>query len=174
MSYAPTPPPYEQPGYAPKKGKPWLLIVGGITLLLSLVLCGIGGFNVYGSMTDLTDKPMQTGSQTVALDEGETANVWARAGSGTTCSAVGPNGSTVSSDTSVSQTVSVGDKELERVMAFEATDGGDHTVTCTGDFVVGDGISVVGSVIAGIGSLLCCLGVVLGVVGLILWLVRKK
>lgn len=174
MSYAPTPPPYEQPGYAPKKGKPWLLIVAGLVLLVSLVLCGIGALNVFSTMKDLADQPMQTGTQTVQLDEGESTDVWVDQATGGSCTATAPDGSPIRSSSTVTQDVAWGDKELTRAMTFEATQSGDHTISCTTPFVVGKGISMGGSALTFVGGALCCLGSVLAIIGLVLWLVRRK
>lgn len=61
MSYAMPP---QQPT---KRGTPWVFVTGLVILLISFVLCGIGGFSVFGQSQELADEPMQTGSYSVTL-----------------------------------------------------------------------------------------------------------
>jgi hypothetical protein len=175
MSYsAPPPSPYQTtgPGEPPRKGKPWLLIIGGLILLLSLVLCSVGGVMTAQAAGDLADQPMRTGNHTVAADSGEIVSVWAEKGAGTTCQATGPSGPVSQGDTTGLDIVA-GDSEFEQVLGFTTDQAGDYVVTCDGPFVVTD-FSMTGAIIAIVGGSLCCLGGVLAGIGLLLWLVRRK
>ncbi|MFX4286465.1 hypothetical protein ACQBJO_00480 [Janibacter sp. G349] len=166
MSYAMPP---QQPT---KRGTPWVLVTGLVILLISFVLCGIGGFAVLGQSQDLADEPMQTGAFTVTLEEGESVAVWSETESAS-CTVTGPAGAVTDSG-SGDQTVTAGGKTLHRVMAIDADQAGSHTITCTAPFVVGDNLSVGSIVLASIGGALCCIAVVVTVVGLVLWLRRRR
>lgn len=179
MSYS-APPPYEQPGQpgqsgnTSKGGKPWLLISGGIIVLLSLVLCGIGGFMAVPQMQDIGEAEQITGSTTVTLEEGESTNAWVEEGSYATCSAIAPDGSSVPDASNGEQTVSWGNDSYERAFAIEAEQSGQYTISCSAPFVLGDGISTGGILVASGGGVLCCIGFLVLVIGLVLWLVRRK
>ncbi len=175
MSYTPPPSsPYEQPAGAPAKGgRPVLLIIGGAVLLLSLLLCGIGGFRMVGGMQGLAEEPERTGSHTITAAEGDTISVWAEPDAAISCTVDGPSGP-LADESSASMSSTVGDRELERVMAVNATEAGDYTVSCNEPFVVATNVSMSGLWIASVGGALCCLGSVLAIVGLIVWLSRRK
>lgn len=156
-----------------KKGHSWLLLIGGVLALIGLVLCGFGGFATYGHAKEIGDAPMVTGSQTVHLDEGESAAVWSEV-EGNACSATGPSGAEVSDSGVGTQSLTWGDREMHRAMQVEATRTGDHTITCAMPFVVGESVSWSGVAMAVVGGGLGCLAVVLVAIGLSLWLVRRK
>ncbi|MEK4242606.1 MULTISPECIES: hypothetical protein [unclassified Janibacter] len=166
MSYAMPP---QQPT---KRGTPWVFVTGLVILLISFVLCGIGGFSVFGQSQELADEPMQTGSYSVTLEEGESVAVWSETATAS-CTVTGPAGAVSDSGTG-DQSVTAGDKTLHRVMAFDAEQGGGYTISCTAPFVVGDNLSVGSIVMASIGGALCCLAVVVTVIGLVVWLRRRR
>lgn len=165
------PPAYQPP---PKKSRAhlWVLGIGGVIVVLSLLLCAGGGFGTFSAAKDLIDQPMHHGSYSVSLEDGESASVFSE-DELATCTASGPNGPV--EDTAVAdENVTFGDRDLHRVMAFDADGSGDYTVNCSAPFVVGDGVSVVGIVVASIGGLLCCLGSVTVIIGFVVWLVRRR
>ncbi|MBM6545065.1 hypothetical protein JNO54_02780 [Janibacter sp. YIM B02568] len=176
MSYsAPPPSPYQmpEPGPAPRRGKPWLLIIGGLVLLLSLVLCTVGGVMTVQAAGDLADAPVRTGSHTVVSDGSEAVTVWAPKGEGTRCEVTGPSGPVTEEETTALDSVAAGDSEYEYVTGFTTDEAGDYVVSCSGPFVVSE-FSMTGAIIALVGGSLCCLGVVLAGIGLLLWLIRRK
>lgn len=163
---------YAMPPQPARRGKPWLLIIGSTLLLISLLLCAVGGFMGLGPVKELADQPEQTAPHSVQLAEGDSRAVWSQT-SGTSCTVTGPSGP-VSDSSSGSSSTTWGDKSFERVMSFEADQSGDYTVSCTAPFVVGDNVSMGGIVMASIGGLLCCLSAVLVLVGFVLWLMKRR
>ncbi|WP_068249459.1 hypothetical protein [Janibacter corallicola] len=165
------PPAYQPP---PKKSRAhaWVLGIGGVLVLLSLLLCAFGGFGAFNAAKDLVDQPMHHGSYTVALEDGESTSVFSE-DELATCTASGPNGP-VENTAVADENVSFGDRDLHRVMAIDADGSGDYTINCTAPFVVGEGVSVAGIVAASIGGALCCLGSVVVIIGLIIWIVRRR
>ena len=156
-----------------KKNRPWLLIIGGVLGLIALLLCGFGGFATYAHAKEIADATPVTGSQAVHLDEGESIAVWSEV-EGNACSATEPSGAEVSDAGVGAQSVTWGDREMHRAMKVEATQAGDHTITCSLPFVVGESVSWSGVAIAVIGGGLACLSVILVVIGFVLWLMRRK
>lgn len=175
MSYsAPPPSPYQtsHAGEPPRRGTPWLLIIGSLILLLSLVLCTVGGVMTAQAASDLADQEVRMGSHTVVAGGSEVVSVWAPKDAGTTCQATGPSGPVVA-DQGSNLDIVAGDSEYEHVLGFTTSEAGDYVISCTGPFVVSD-FSMTGAIIAIVGGSLCCLGVVLAGIGLILWLRRRK
>lgn len=167
MSYA------MPPQSAKKPGKPWVLIIGGITALIALLFCCGGGVPTATWASDLMDAPERAGSHSVQLDKGDSVAVWVEAGSGTSCRVTGPSGP-VSNEGSSDQTMTVNDRELQREFSFDAPSDGSYMITCSGTFVVGDDLPVLGVSAMGIGGALCCLSSILVIVGGILWLTKRK
>lgn len=163
---------YSMPQQPVRRGKPWLLISGAVLLLVSLALCGIGGFTTFSQGQDLADQPEQTGSHTVQLAADESIAVWSSSETNA-CSATGPGGP-VSDAASGTQNVSMGGTPLYRNMVIEADQAGDYTITCASPFVVGDSLGVGGFAALGIGSALCCLASILVIIGFVLWLIKRK
>lgn len=163
---------YAMPHQPVRRGKPWLLIIGAVLLLASLALCGIGGFTTLAKGKEITDSPEYTGSHVVQIDAGDSVAVWSTDDLAS-CTAVGPGGP-ISDSGGASQTVTWGETELERVMLVEADQSGEHTITCTSPFHLGDDLSMGGFAALGIGSLLCCLSGVLVVIGFVLWLMKRR
>lgn len=161
----------EHPHPARKK-RPWLLIIGGVLAVLSLLLCFGGGFGVFSGVQDLADQQAHNGSHTVQLDEGESTGVYAE-NPATTCTATGPDGP-VPDSADASETVSWGDTELVRVMEVEATTTGEYTISCSDAFVVGEGLPIGSMVVAIIGGAVCVLASILLIIGVILWAVRRR
>lgn len=176
MSYsAPPPSPYQTtgPGEPARRGKPWLLIIGGLVLLLSLVLCSIGGLMTVRAAGDLSDEPMRTGSHTVAAQSGEVVSVWAPKDAGTTCQATGPSGPVLTEGDVTGLSIEAGGSEYEQVYGFTTQAAGDYVISCDGPFVVAD-FAMTGVIVALVGGSLCCLGSVLAGIGLLMWLSRRK
>jgi len=165
------PPAYQPP---PKKSRAhvWVLGIGGVIVVLSLLFCAGGGLGVFNAAKELIDQPMHHGSYTVQLDEGESTSVYSEDESAT-CSATGPEGP-VSDSSVANESVAFGDRDLHRVMAIDAEGSGDYTIQCSAPFVVGEGVSTVGIVLATVGGLLCALGSIVVIVGVILWIVRRR
>ena len=168
MSY----PPAYQPPQKKSRAHVWVLGIGGVLLVISLLFCAGGGFGTFNAAKDLVDQPMHHGSYTVALEDGESTSVFSE-DELATCTASGPNGP-VENTAVADENVSFGDRDLHRVMAIDADGSGDYTINCTAPFVVGEGVSAVGIVAATIGGLLCCLGSVVLIVGLVIWIVRRR
>lgn len=168
----PYPPPYEQPGQAPRRGKPWLLIISGVVSALALLLCAVGGFLTFGTIADLDGATTYTGSTTVTLSEGEKKSVFSQ-GESDICTVSGPGGM-VDSGTATDVSVAWDQDEWHQVASFTAETDGAYTVTCGDQFVVIDAPSTAGSLIGIAGGVLCCLGGIGLVIGLILWLTRRK
>ena len=164
------PSPYQTP--EPKRRKPWTAIIGLLLSLIALALLAIGGWQTYTSVTDISGAERYTGSHTVSMEAGETQMVWASS-SDVRCEASGPQGA-VQDSSPGDFSVEVNGERLEQVMMVQATEAGDYTIACNGEFVLGDGISVGGSLLMLAGGALCCLGFVVMVIGLIIWLVRRN
>lgn len=167
MSYAMPPQP------AQKAGKPWVLIIGGVTALLAVLMCCGGGIPTVSYTADLMDAPEYQGAHTLQLDEGESTAVWTESGTGTTCSVSGPSGP-VNNEGSSDQTLTVNGKDLQRTFAFDAPSDGSYTVTCSGTFIVGDSLPMAGILAMAAGGGIGCLAFVLLVVGFVLWLNKRK
>lgn len=165
-----------QPAYQPPQKKSrahvWVLGIGGVLVVLSLLLCAGGGFGTFNAAKELIDQPMHSGSYTVSLEDGESTSVFSE-NEFASCTASGPNGP-VENTAVADENVSFGDRDLHRVMAIDADGSGAYTFNCSSPFVVGQGISVVGTVVATIGGLLCCLGSVVVIVGFVIWIARRK
>lgn len=164
--------PYPPPASPTKGGKPWLLVLGAVLALLAIVLCCGGGALTFSKGKAITESTEYTGSHTLALEEGDSIAVWSTDDLNV-CSATGPAGP-VSDAGGASQTITWGDAEYERVMAIDATEAGDYTITCSSPFVVSDSLTNVGFIGMGVGGLLGCLSVVLLVIGFVLWLTRRQ
>lgn len=160
-------------GQTGRKGKPWLLIAGLLSLLVSLALCGLGGFRAFDDIRGLSEEPYRSGAHTVTLAEGETTSVWGDQGTTTTCGATGPSGAVDDSGTGT-QEVAYGERSLQRVMSITAEQAGDYTISCDQQFVVGNAVGTGGIVLTGLSGLLCCIGLPLAIIGLILWLRRRS
>lgn len=167
MSFPPHSPP------PATRGRPWVLIVGSVLLLISLLLCAVGGFLGVGPIMDLADQPESTAPQTVQLAQGDSRAVWSQT-QGASCTVRGPDAAMVTDSSTGESSASWGGKSFERVMSFEADTAGDYTVSCTAPFVVGEDMSVGGIIMATFGSMLCCFAVVIVAVGLVLWLRRRR
>ncbi|WP_156466082.1 hypothetical protein [Janibacter sp. Soil728] len=164
------------PQYSPQpaeRGRPWVLIVGSVLLLVSLLMCAVGGFLGVRPLLDLADQPEQTAPQVVQLAQGDSRAVWSQT-QGASCTVTGPDAAMVTDTSTGESSASWGGKSFERVMSFEADTAGDYTVSCTAPFVVGDDMSIGGIVMGTFGSMLCCFAVVILAVGLVLWLSRRR
>lgn len=155
-----------------KKSHPWLLIIGGVLALIALLLCGVGGIGTFSQVKGIADATPITGAHTGQVEDGESLSVWSEA-EADVCTATGPDGDSVGNTAMGTQSFSWGDREVHRVMKVEAAQTGDHTITCSLPFVVGDGIFVGGIVLAVIGGGLGLLAVVPIGIWLSLWLVRR-
>lgn len=164
---------YPAPHAQPKKRRPWLLIIGALIMILSAALGALGLFLGISPAAELTDEQPITGSTVINLEEGESTNVWSESVA-TSCTVTGPDGAPVSDSGTGTQTISLNDTSLHRVMKIEASAGGDHTVSCSNPFVLGEGISPAWLAMGPIGGLGCCLGLVLTIIGFVLWLVNRN
>lgn len=160
------------PAPAQKRGRPWLIIIGGVLVVLALLLCVVGGVTTFTGVQDLAEQEPHTGSYTIQLEEGESTGVWSE-DPATSCTATGPTGD-VTDPAFGTSTVTWGDTELTKAIEVDATTTGEYTISCTSPFVVGDGFSA-GSIITGvIGGAVCVLASLLLLVGVILWAVRRR
>ena len=168
MSY----PPPQQQTPPTRRGSPVVLLIGLAIMVVAALLLVIGGFRLFSFSSDLVDKPEQTTPQTVTLEEGETIAMWSTA-EYVSCTVTGPAGE-VPDRSFGDETVSWGGKELHRQRVFEAQQDGEHTISCSGPFVVGGTLPKSSMVMMSGGGVLCCPGVLVLVVGLVLWLRRRR
>lgn len=167
------------PGRPPSKAPKILIIIGSVTLALSvilgIVLAVVGLGDVAGGADDLEQFP--SGAGTVVAEEGDSLQIYVPEGfPPPTCDVAGP---AVGEGTSQSSTVGAGGTTWVSVHSFTAEAAGEYSVDC-GDLpiAVGPPVSILG-IFAGVGGILLGLGggffgFVLLALGVILLLVRRS
>lgn len=157
----------------PRRGSPWLLIIGGILALIATLVCCGGLFFTGSYAMDLQDATKHTGSHTMQLEKDESVALWVEEGSGAACSVSGPSGA-VSNDAGSDQTLSINGEDYQRAFAFDAPQEGTYTASCTGTYVVGESLPMGSVGVMGIGGALCCVSVIVIVIGLVVWLKKRN
>lgn len=151
--------------------RPTVLIIGLVTAVVAVLLCGGGAGSFYLQGKAVQDAPVREGSHTVELESGESTAIWSIQPNG--CSVAGPDGPVIDSS-SATMSVDSEDGEIHRIFAIDATQSGSYEITCSGPFVVAESLSVGGLLPAAIGAGLGCLSIVVIIIGLVLWLVRRR
>lgn len=160
------------PGHAstPTRRRPWLMIIGGVLVLLAILSWVLGTSLLTTEASDIESLDRGTDPRTVQLDAGESTQVYAESAQAR-CTVDGPEGRETNDGTDATR-LSLGSGELYGVMTVDAEESGDHVVECTAGFVVHDQPG--GWVWLPLGCAVGCLGFVLFLVGLVLWLVRRS
>ncbi|WP_125932748.1 hypothetical protein [Janibacter indicus] len=155
---------------APARRRPWTMIVGGGLVLLAVASWALGMGLLLKEAHDIESLPLQTDTQTVQLEAGESTRVISESEQAR-CTVEGPGGRETN-DGYPTAPIDLGSGDLYRVMAVDAEEGGEYAVECTAGFV----LHAQGNawVPLPIGCALGCVGFVTFVIGLVLWLVRRS
>lgn len=146
------------------------MIIGGLLVLLAIGSWALAMGLMVKEAHDVESLPLQTESQTVQLEAGDSTRVFSESEQAR-CTIDGP-GEQQTNDGYPTAPLELGSGDLHRVMTVEADESGTYAVECTAGFV----LHAQGSawVAMPVGCALGCVGFVTFVIGLVLWLVRRS
>lgn len=170
------------PGRGKRRGGAITFWIGLVIALVSVLLAGVLGWRAYEEISTVVDQaePVE-GPTTVTLQQGEAREIYQveQGVEQADCTVTGPDGQQVPVERTQTIEGSTGEESFFNVGGFQAEQGGDYVVECTGpQTFVGpriDLFATVGSVFGVVGGLFGLgLGLVLMLVGAILWFVGRS
>lgn len=159
-----------------------LMIVGGVILVLSviagIVLAAIGIGSTVGGVNDI--EVFDSGSGTIAAEEGEVVQLYAEEGTQTpVCQVAAPSADALGAGTSQTSTTTIDGTSWASFDSFTANTAGEYAIDCGGTPIAAGPPVSIGGIFGAVGGILLgvaggFVGFVLLAIGVILLIVRRR